>query len=557
MVWGRMIAVAGCVSLALSGSASAALVPGTPAEDLAQGGFSVLVGADIDRAGAAEVLFTPDGGSRTSVDDVRALHTRAGAWSPLEAAPRPAGFIPYLDDRNVITNGRGGFTAIQEEYLPDGTGRGVRVAVRDQGRWSAPADVWSAPPSGFGSAFGLQGAMNDAGQVLLAIRDDDGIAVVMRSTAGVWSAPRLIAGPGAFRNDPGLTTFAVALDDEGDAVVAWVRRVAGGDVLQAATLEKGAGWARPQTLLASQTPISGVAVAVDAAGNATAVWDHQANVGEPSPTAVGTVETAEHAAGAARWSRPASLTTTARTLGSVAVAVDPAGTAIAAWGTTAPHVLSPPGPLTMAVRNDGRWRRIAAPAGSLCCPFDLRISRQGAILLAAGFPHAIEGIWRRLPGGDWQQLDAGLFDATFAPVRVMGDAGDVVVAWNGETINSPDGPSTQAVEATAFDAPQPPVLKAFRSLPKRSVTGQSVPLLQLALSGRGRALIEVSSVATRRVVGAFFTSGGRRPKDIPLPARVRKDLGPGVYTLSADSGAGPERRVMVRILPVVPRGRSS
>ena len=93
-----------------------------------------------------------------------------------------------------------------------------------------------------------------------------------------------------------------------------------------------AGWdTTPDTLSAPQSTggsIGAPRVDVDAAGNAVALWT------EPGPTPAGTgstVRTARFDAASRRWSSPQTLSGTTRSATSIDVAVDAAGNALALW----------------------------------------------------------------------------------------------------------------------------------------------------------------------------------------------------------------------------------
>jgi len=139
------------------------------------------------------------------------------------------------------------------------------------------------------------------------------------ATPPSWSAPVAISEPGAIVYDSHL-----AVDAAGDAAAIWMRGNGGGGyVAQVATRVAGGAWSAPTTLSGLGVPVAETAIAIDAKGDAVAVWEQY--VGKEQ------VEVKTHAAGAPGWSGATTLSNPLREADGAQVAIDPQGQAIVAW----------------------------------------------------------------------------------------------------------------------------------------------------------------------------------------------------------------------------------
>jgi len=139
------------------------------------------------------------------------------------------------------------------------------------------------------------------------------------ATPPSWSAPIAVSEPGATVYDSHL-----AVDAVGDAAAIWMRGNGGGGyVAQVATRVAGGAWSAPTTLSGTGVPAAETAIAIDAKGDAVAVWEQY--VGKEQ------VEVRTHAAGAPGWSGATTLSNPLREARDAQVAIDPQGNAIVAW----------------------------------------------------------------------------------------------------------------------------------------------------------------------------------------------------------------------------------
>jgi hypothetical protein len=145
------------------------------------------------------------------------------------------------------------------------------------------------------------------------------VQAAVRPAGGSWGKPVALSEAGEEASEP-----QVAVSPAGNAVVVW-RRFNGSDyVVQAAVKLASEPWSKPATLSETGQEASQARVAVDVAGEATAVWrryngsDH-------------VIEAAEEPAGEP-WSKPATLSEAGQEAYEPQVAVDSAGNATAVWG---------------------------------------------------------------------------------------------------------------------------------------------------------------------------------------------------------------------------------
>jgi hypothetical protein len=144
--------------------------------------------------------------------------------------------------------------------------------------------------------------------------DSEVEAAIRPAGNGVWEAPVQLSGEGAHASQP-----QVAVDPQGDVIAVWVRETgSGGDVIEGSVRPHGAlSWQAPVALSAEGYFAQAVHIALDAQGDAVAIWIRN-----------GIVETAERPAATGVWTAPLSLSSG---LGNPHVAMDSRGDAIAIW----------------------------------------------------------------------------------------------------------------------------------------------------------------------------------------------------------------------------------
>ena len=227
----------------------------------------------------------------------------------------------------------------------NGTQYVVQASYRPVGgAWSAPADI-----AGGRSIWNPQVVVDPAGNATAVWRRVDADRSVVQTSSrpagGTWSAPvDLSTDPSVdYSQRPDVPQLAV--DHAGVVTATWSRfeAVTGQPwklSVQSATRATDGTWSAPVDLSPAGSPARSTDVAVDPAGNATAVWSAGASL-----------QAATRPAGGA-WSAPVQISATAGPRGNPRVVVDPSGTATAVWGSFAGGAY---GVQTASRAPDGAW----------------------------------------------------------------------------------------------------------------------------------------------------------------------------------------------------------
>jgi len=194
--------------------------------------------------------------------------------------------------------------------------------------WLAPQNVsLSVSDLGFdehGNAIAV-GIGTDAG-------GDPMIQTMTRPFGGQWSASVPLAGSSATDVRPAQ----VAVNPHGDAVAIWSADIGGpAGVVRVSTRPAGGQWSAPQVISEDAVYDPDVDVAIDAQGNATAIWT------EFSATASAFVVRSASRPSGGDWSDPVDFSKSALR-SSARLAVDPQGNVTAVWlgdGTISPAVV--------------------------------------------------------------------------------------------------------------------------------------------------------------------------------------------------------------------------
>lgn len=245
------------------------------------------IGTDSsDEALAARLAMGPGGHASlvwTEVAFTESAISRATAWiMRFDPSSLRWGSAVRLDD--------GDFAGMPDTdlYDPDGTGLSVWVRVTDQrasvlarsDRFGAgpggSTDIaesssqltWVAPrialsPTGSGAAIWTQG---QASEIQVWANRFEG-------ETGSWATAARLSDV----DSSGAPFPMIAVDPSGDGIAVWSDIVGTGRVVRARRLQAGVGWlqgvALGEDVISEATPSSPVHVAVDARGNAIAIWD--------------------------------------------------------------------------------------------------------------------------------------------------------------------------------------------------------------------------------------------------------------------------------------------
>jgi hypothetical protein len=178
---------------------------------------------------------------------------------------------------------------------------------------------WGAPQVLSGDCYTyLQLAMNSQGEAVVAwgatVLQGGPVVAVTRDAAGVWSAPVTLSAPYYRQIQP-----HVAIGEDGTAVVVWAKYT----VLTWARRPRGAGWSKAKAV--SNTNVSLSAVAVDGGGNAVALYNSYTTRGTYALNAARLARTAGN------WGSKTTLTRGMQSVTAAQIASSPAGTFVAGW----------------------------------------------------------------------------------------------------------------------------------------------------------------------------------------------------------------------------------
>jgi DNA-binding beta-propeller fold protein YncE len=287
-----------------------------------------------ERAFAPEVAMDP-AGKAVVVWDVAVREGHGGTEHLIEATTRPTGSTwsapvplsdpsPHVALPEVAIDPAGKAVAVWQRF--DGAHFVIEAATRPAGGgWSGPTRL-SRPSRG---SFEPQIAIDAAGEAVAVWRRAKSTDAVIEAAdlpaGGGWSRPTLLSRPSWGSFEP-----QIAIDAAGDAVAVWTRSSRNyHESVEASTRPLGGGWSRPTRL---SPPVHGVLkhlsepqVAVDPAGDAVAVWTRSSLNHE-------SVEAATRPAGGG-WSRPTRLSHPRGRPEDAEpqIAIDPAGEAVAVW----------------------------------------------------------------------------------------------------------------------------------------------------------------------------------------------------------------------------------
>jgi hypothetical protein len=312
--------------------------------------------------------------------------------------------------------------------------------------WLAPTDISPSGEEGFGP--GVASAPGGGAIAVWTAAEGEGQAVraSIRPPGGPWGAPVSISAPGSESYAPTPT-----IDAAGDATVVWEAETSGGTKLEAASLLAGGAWGPPRVIgSVGEAVEEPPALAADATGAVTVVWERVAG-------AKATVETASHPVGGG-WSPPRALSVAGEEALEARIAVDARGDAAAVWkdGGAEETVESAQRPAggdwaaptrVTAAGEEGVFPQVGLDAVGDATVVWERTDATNFVVREADRPAA--GAWstpRRIsPGG---------FDA-FAPRLAVDPGGDAIAAWPSGSPPAKSWPGSRAVPARRPGASRP------------------------------------------------------------------------------------------------------
>lgn len=245
-----------------------------------------------------------------------AIRPRAGEWSAAQDLS-PAGERAFNAD---VAAEAGHVTAVWAAM--DGMRSVVRAASRTvDGSWG-PAETVSAMVS---NAYAPAVAMDDRGGAVAAWQWWDGAYLVIQASIrppdGDWSIPETLSGTGRDASRP-----QVAMDADGNAVVGWLRSNGTWVAAQVASTPAGGAWSPPRSFTQRGGNARELFLQMNRRGDAAVAWVQGYGSGGSNAELWSSLRTV----GTARWSPRAQLTE--YSYGSRGrVALDEAGNLTAVW----------------------------------------------------------------------------------------------------------------------------------------------------------------------------------------------------------------------------------
>jgi hypothetical protein len=387
-------------------------------------------------------------------DAVAVWQHREGSNYVIQAATRPAGSGAWSAPVSLSDPGS---SASAPRVAIDASGNAVVVwqsifavdtvesaALAAGGAWSAPTTI--SDPSLNASDPQIATTPGGVATVVWSQVNAVGtrrIQTVTRSTAGAWSEPLDLSSDGGSAD-----SAKVAVGDGGDTAVVWTRNNGANDIVQAIVRRPGQGWGSPVSLSNVGRSAFEPAVAVDPAGDAVAVWTRYDGTEE-------VVQGARVAGSGGGWSAPVDLSLPGEASYTPQVGIDAAGNATAIWD----------GLLT----NDHRISAVTAPAGGgWSAPVVVGKSDGGDLYPTLAVDPAGDAVvvWpfrkpslehlqaARRPAGSasWDEPTYlhGASETEGEPDVALDDHGDAVTVWR-----SFDGNEHELIRSATYDAASP------------------------------------------------------------------------------------------------------
>ncbi|MGH4007808.1 MAG: hypothetical protein ACRDTH_06545 [Pseudonocardiaceae bacterium] len=266
----------------------------------------------VDARGTAVAVWRTFNGTRYLVQG--AVRPAGGAW---QAPITVSGPGQDAVDPQVAVNAQGSAVAVWRTF--NGTHNVVQGAMRPaDGSWQAPITL-SAPGQ---DAVDPQVAVNAQGSAVAVWSRSNGthdiVQGAVRPAGEAWQAPTDLSAAGQDAGNP-----QVAVNAQGTTVAVWSRSNGTHDIVQGAVRLARRAWQAPINLSAAGQSAVDPQVAIDAQGTAVAVWQRSNGTHD-------IVQGAVHPASWV-WSTPITLSAAGQHAQMPQVAIDAQGNAVAVW----------------------------------------------------------------------------------------------------------------------------------------------------------------------------------------------------------------------------------
>ena len=266
----------------------------------------------MDALGNAVAIWQRSTGQNSVVQ--AAIRPVGGGWSDPQDLSDPGGVAFNADVAIRAGRATAVWTVLEDRRSV------VQASSRDvAGAW-APAQMISGP---IGNASTPVVAVDDSGRATAAWRWSDGAFLVVqsavRSAGGAWSAPEVLSGPGRSASQPLL-----AMDADGNALVAWLRFNGSWTAAQVVSRPAGGSWGDPENLSERGGNARRLDMTMNSRGDAIVTWT------QTLLTASADLYSSLRRAGSDRWAR--TQVTQYWSGLEARIALDEQGNATAVWG---------------------------------------------------------------------------------------------------------------------------------------------------------------------------------------------------------------------------------
>ena len=302
----------------------------------------------------------------------------------------------------------------------------VDAVVRPAGGPWGPLQPLSTPA---GSVASPRVALSGSNAAVVWVQSDGQNLIVQACerdlTTGAWTTQASLSAPGQDAVAP-----RIAVDARGDAVAVWGSDSLAGQSVEAAYRPAGGSWQTAVTLESGEAATPSPDVVLDADGNATAVW--------ASDTGSGWQVRAAHRGSDGTWSNAAALSgpTNAASV-QPHLALQGTGDVVAVWAT--PSGTAGTGTAVDLSTRDartGRWTRqqqLFTSAASLLAPLIVTDRRGDGLIVWTGSNSSglnVSALYRR-KGGAWSgpRTLASSESGPFSPAVALDASGNAIVDW--------------------------------------------------------------------------------------------------------------------------------
>lgn len=450
-------AVLGCtVAWVTLGSLAASPADATPAwlapvgiSEEHQGAYSDQVASD-PRGDAVAVWQQALAGSSDIVQ--AAFRPAGGAWQPSVDLSEPG---RAAERPQVALDAHGDAVAVWQRY--NGSDYVIQAAFKsDEGGWQGPVDLSEAGED----AYRPEVAVDPGGDAVAVWERGKVVQAAFRPMGGSWQAPVDLSEE-AYSAYVHAREPQVAFDSRGDAVAVWLRDNNGSnEIVQAATRPSGGSWQARVNLSEEGQSASEPHVAIDALGDAVAIWGRYEIGGDK------VVQAAARPTGGS-WQTPFNLSEEGQDTTASEVATDQQGDAVAVWQ----RVSGTNEAIETAFRPAGEsWQApvILNEAYNAFAP-EVALDPRGDAVVVWDHIYSSVQAATRLAGGTWQgpvnleEADQGGVD----PQVAVSSQGDAVATWERF-----DDSRDEIVQAAGYDAAGP--LLGGLSIPSTGTAGEPV-----------------------------------------------------------------------------------